>query len=272
MKKQFVVTTNVKRFTVAVNGILEAPEGVDKMALIYGDPGLGKTESALRFMNDCEKDVIFIRTKKLMTGRWFLEELVRELGETPARRTSDLFDQVVESLSLSQAVVILDEVDYLTPRTLETIRDIHDISNAPFVMIGMDRADITLQAFRPLWRRFSQIVKFEHLGKKDVKELIKNISDINIDESAIDYIMKKASVIKKETGYTKKRQGKEKHISSMTVANVYRWVHKSERIARTRGLSVVTEKDLKSKPIKKQNENKSSTVTTKGGNDAINQN
>jgi len=249
MKKKFVVTSNVKRFVVAVNGILEAPGGLDRMALIYGDPGLGKTESALWFMNECEHyDVVFIRTKKLMTGRWLLEELVRELGETPATRTSDLFEQAVESLTVSQTLVLLDEVDYLTPRTLETIRDIHDLSNAPFVMIGMDKADITLQAFRPLWRRFSQVVKFHHLDKKDITALIKEISEVKIDNTAIEYIMSTANVARKNTGFTK---GKKK-ISNMTVANVYRWVHKAERLARTRKLSVITAKDLKNKPVKKE--------------------
>lgn len=98
MKKDFAITDNVKRFMVLVNGIIEAPAGIERMALVYGDPGLGKTETAMWWANHHGQDAAFIRTKKLMSGRWLLEEIVTELGESPEWRTSDLFRQAVAIL------------------------------------------------------------------------------------------------------------------------------------------------------------------------------
>jgi hypothetical protein len=53
------------------------------------------------------------KDKEVMSGRWLLEEIVAELGESPAYRTSDLFRQCVEQLLSRPRTLIIDEVDYL---------------------------------------------------------------------------------------------------------------------------------------------------------------
>lgn len=225
MKKDFAITDNVKRFMVLVNGIIEAPAGIERMALVYGDPGLGKTETAMWWANHHGQDAAFIRTKKLMSGRWLLEEIVTELGESPEWRTSDLFRQAVAILAGTNRVVILDEVDYLThdARVIETIRDIHDTTHSPFIFIGMDQADKKLKRYRHLYRRFSQIIRFDPLTKDDVTNVMKQICDIPVDGSAIDSVCS---------------------VGSTSVAMLYRWAERFERIARTRDLKKITADDL----------------------------
>ncbi|HPA15756.1 MAG TPA: AAA family ATPase [Desulfobacterales bacterium] len=225
MKKEFAVTDNVKRFCAAVNGILQAPAGVDRMALIYGDPGLGKTETATWWVIHYGESAVYVRTKKLMSGRWLLEEVVAELGEQPAYRTSDLFRQAVDVLIGTNRVVILDEIDYLAydARVIETIRDIHDITNSPFVFIGMAQADKKLKRYRHLWRRFSEVVRFDNLTREDTAAVIRQIAEVPVNDSAIEAI----------------------HGSgNLTVAMLYRWVQKMERIAKSRNLEQITADDL----------------------------
>ena len=45
MKKVFVKTNNVKRFITMMNNLLNRAEGVPGMGLVYGEPGLGKTQA-----------------------------------------------------------------------------------------------------------------------------------------------------------------------------------------------------------------------------------
>jgi len=228
MKKEFAITSNVKRFMVLVNGIMDAPSGIDRMALMYGDPGLGKTETAMWWVNHYNREAAFIRTKKLMSGRWLLEEIVSELGESPAWRTKDLFDQAIAVLMGTNRIVILDEIDYLThdARVIETIRDIHDITHSPFIFIGMDQADKKLKRFRHLYRRFSQIVRFESLTRDDVVDVMKQICEIPFDDSAINTICSSANI---------------------TVAALYRWADRFERIARARSLELISAVDISNK-------------------------
>jgi DNA transposition AAA+ family ATPase len=122
MKKSFVKTQNVKNFIT----LMEKIQKKSKMALVYGDPGLGKTQSILWWA--AKNDAAYIRASNSMSVKWFLEELVEELGETPMRLTSDLFKQVLNQIIISPRVIIVDEIDYLLneSKVIETIRDIYD--------------------------------------------------------------------------------------------------------------------------------------------------
>ncbi len=230
MRKDFVETRNVKKFVTAVQGIIDAPEGVDRMALVYGDPGLGKTEAALWWVNHYGQGAAFVRTKKLMSGRWLLEELVSELGEAPAYRTSDLFRQCVELLIGTDRVVILDEVDYLThdSRIIETIRDIHDTTNSPFVYLGMDKAEKKLKGYRHLWRRFSQVARFEVLDLDDVRQVLAAILEVQITNEVAQAVYEACE-------------------HKPTTAVLYRWGAHIERVARARRLELVDAPDLQAK-------------------------
>ena len=111
MQSEFLMTINVKKFITLVNNLINRPKGVPGMALVYGEPGLGKSEVALWW--SANNDGILINAKKTMSPHWLLQEIVREIGEIPLYKSSDLFDQVVKALIKHTIVIIVDEVDYL---------------------------------------------------------------------------------------------------------------------------------------------------------------
>jgi DNA transposition AAA+ family ATPase len=226
LRKQFAITENVKRFTAAVNAAVEAPLGIDRFVLVYGPVGLGKTETALWWKNTQSPQSAFIRVKKAMSVRWLLEEIVAELGETPTRRTSDLFHQAVEALIGTDRALILDEVDYVADKTtlIETIRDLGDMTGTPIVLLGMPYAEEKLKKYAALKRRISQVARFESLTRKDVAEVLAQICEVQLDDSALDAIFAANKLT--------------------TVAQLYRWAAMAERVARTRKLEIVTGADL----------------------------
>src|SRR4030042_4927189 len=150
MKRVFAKTSNVNAFVSAMTRLNQRQEGIPGMALLYSEPGLGKTRTCLWW--SAQNSGVYIRTKKLMSGRWLLEEVVAELGEAPERRISDLFRQCVNMLLERPRTLFVDEVDYLAhdARVIETLRDIHDITDAPVVFIGMGQADKKLMRFKHL--------------------------------------------------------------------------------------------------------------------------
>jgi hypothetical protein len=225
MRNTFIETQSVKRFEVMIHTLLTQPVGIDRFGLLYGDPGLGKSEAAMWLLNHLSIDGVFIRVVKIMSTRWLLEELVCALGLDPAFRAKDLFDQAKEALTGTDRLVIFDEIDYLThdSKVIETIHDLGDLTNAPFVFIGMHQADKKLRRYRHLWRRFSQVIHFEPLGREDVSAVLKGVCEIKVDESVIDAVF--------ET-------------PSLTISLIYRWAQKIEGIARSRGLGKVSADDL----------------------------
>ena len=191
MKRIFVKTKNVKNFIGLIENLINKSNNIPKMGLVYGEPGLGKSQTAIWL--SAKYDGIYLRCSNLMTGRWLLEEIVKELDEIPRYLTSDNFNLCIKSPKASQKVVIIDEIDYLIndKRAIETLRDIHDETNCPIIFVGMGLAHKKIERFKHLFDRFSEIVKFETFSIADLKEIIEQLSEVPVTADAIEIIHKK---------------------------------------------------------------------------------
>ena len=191
MKKIFVKTTNVKNFIGLVENLINKPKNIPKMGLVYGEPGLGKSQTALWLA--CKYDGIYLRASNLMTGRWLLEEMIKEFDEIPRFLSSDNFNVVVKKLKQNPQVIFIDEIDYLMNnyKAIETLRDIHDETDCPIIFIGMSLAHRKLERYKHLYDRFSEILKFETFGVNDLSQIFNQLSEIKFTPDAIEYIYPK---------------------------------------------------------------------------------
>ena len=191
MKKIFVKTTNVKNFIGVVENLINKPKNIPKMGLVYCEPGLGKSQTALWLA--CKYNGIYLRASNLMTGRWLLEEMVKELDEIPRFLTSDNFNIVVKKLKQNPQVIFIDEIDYLMNnyKTIETLRDIHDETNCPIIFIGMGLAHRKLERYKHLYDRFSEVLKFETFGVNDLCHIANQLSEVLFTSDSIEYIYPK---------------------------------------------------------------------------------
>ena len=191
MNKIFVKTQNVKNFIGLVENLINKPKNIPKMGLVYGEPGLGKSQTALWLA--CKYDGIYLRASNLMTSRWLVEEIVREMDEIPRYLTSDNFNVVISKLSQKPKIIFVDEIDYLMNnyKSVETLRDIHDQTDCPIVFVGMGLAHRKLERYKHLYDRFSEIVKFETFGGNDIAQIINQLAEIKFTPETIEYIHKK---------------------------------------------------------------------------------
>ena len=191
MKRNFIKTTNVKNFIGLVENLLNKPKNIPKMGLIYGEPGLGKSQTALWLA--CKYEAIYLRATNLMTGRWLLEEIAKEIDEIPRYLTSDNFNLIVQKLKQKPQLIIVDEIDYLMNnlKTIEILRDIHDETDCPIIFVGMGLAHKKLERYKHLFDRFSEIVKFETFGVNDLSHIFNQLSEVPFTPDAIEYIYPK---------------------------------------------------------------------------------
>ena len=191
MNKTFIKTQNVKNFIGLVENLINKPKNIPKIGLVYGEPGLGKSQTALWLA--CKYDGIYLRASNLMTGRWLLEEMVKELDEIPRFLTSDNFNIVVKKLKQNPQVIFIDEIDYLMNnyKSIETLRDIHDETGCPIIFIGMGLAHRKLERYKHLYDRFSEILKFETFGVNDIRQIISQLSEIPFTPDTVEYIHSK---------------------------------------------------------------------------------
>ena len=191
MNRIFVKTTNVKNFIGLVENLTNKPKNIPKMGLVYGEPGLGKSQTALWLA--CKYDAIYLRATNLMTGRWLLEEIAKEMDEIPRYLTSDNFNLIVQKLKQKPQLIIVDEIDYLMNnlKTIEILRDIHDKTDCPIIFVGMGLAHKKLERYKHLFDRFSEIVKFETFGVNDLSQIVSQLSEVTFTPDAVEYIHSK---------------------------------------------------------------------------------
>ena len=191
MNRIFVKTTNVKNFIGLIENLLNKPKNIPKMGLIYGELGLGKSQTALWLA--CKYDAIYLRATNLMTGRWLLEEIAKEMDEIPRYLTSDNFNLITQKLKRKPQLIIVDEIDYLMNnlKTIEILRDIHDETDCPIIFVGMGLAHKKLERYKHLFDRFSEIVKFETFSTQDLKQIFDQLSEVQVDIEVIEFIHKK---------------------------------------------------------------------------------
>ena len=229
MHKLFVKTRNVKNFIGLMNNLIDKSNEVPKMGLIYGDPGLGKTQTAVWWATN--NDAVYVRAQNKMTCRWLLEKIVYELGESPSRKMADLIEQCITHLRLKPQVIIIDEVDYLINRhrIVETLRDLHDLTGVPIVLIGMQEAKTKLGKYRHLYDRISEIIEFKSFSKDDMDVIVEELSEIKITDEAKEIFFEKTNRFRQ----------------------VIKGISLLENLAKTNGLNKIDVKQVKGLTIEK---------------------
>lgn len=191
MKKVFVKTKNVKGFMNLIFNLKSKPENISKIGLVYGEAGLGKTKTALYLA--IQHDAIYVRATNSMTPKWLLEEIAKELGEIPRFYTADIFRQCVNALKSKPQLIIVDEIDYLLAdfRAIESLRDLNDETDVPIILVGMNLAKHKLKKHNHLLDRISEIYHFKEFDFLDVKQIVNELSEVEITDCAVKTIHSK---------------------------------------------------------------------------------
>lgn len=189
MKNTFAMTGNVELFMTLASSIETRDRGIPGLGLIFGEPGLGKTRTAIWYAD--KVGAVFIRALAVATVRSFLEELVVELGQEAMYRTTDIYKQAEATLRENPRLVIVDEIDRLAShwKAIEVIRDLSDQTGAPILMIGMGNSERKLARFRHLYYRLkAHIMRFTALSEADVKRFTEQVCEVELDDSAITQV------------------------------------------------------------------------------------
>ena len=187
MNKVFVKTKNVKNFVSLMEEVKQLPNNIPKIILVYGEYGLGKSETIKwwTFKNDC----IYVRANQGMSSRWLLSEIVEELGEEPFWHVQDTFNLVEQKLKQNPKPLIIDEIDYLVNNNvIEVLRDLHDRTVCPMILVGMVNIDKKLSRYPHLKDRIYKSFKFESYDKQDIKQILSELSEIPITNDGLEYL------------------------------------------------------------------------------------
>ena len=187
MNKTFIKTKNVKKFIGLMDELQRLPYNIPKLALVYGDYGLGKSQAIMWWAD--KNDAVYVRATQGMTSRWLLSEMAEELGEDPYWHTQETFTLIKNNLRQKPKIIIVDEIEYLVEKnTIETLRDLHDKTACPIVLVGMGTADKKLARYPHLMDRIYKTLKFEPFNQDDISDILKQITDLKFTDDAIIYL------------------------------------------------------------------------------------
>ena len=149
------------------------------IAVIIGDAGTGKT-TALRQYAKEDPSAIMIEVDPSFTQITLMHEIARALGVETKGAHNVVVERVIEALSGRDAVLIVDEADYLSDSALEILRRvINDKSHTGVVLVGLPRLEYKIRNLRndhqQLQSRIGVMVKLGKLTKTDASKIVSGV-------------------------------------------------------------------------------------------------
>ncbi len=188
MKNTFVRTKNVKKFISLMSEIQNLPPNIPKIALVYGEHGLGKTNTIIWWAT--RNNAIYIRANNEMTQGALLKEIAIELGERPYFLMQDNLNVILKHLRTEPQIIIVDEVDYLigNKNVIEILRDIQDMTGVAIVLVGMGLIDKKISRFKHFEDRIYKKLKFEHFDNSDIEMILGELTELKFSKEAVFYL------------------------------------------------------------------------------------
>jgi DNA transposition AAA+ family ATPase len=136
MNPTFIVTKEHRRFNEFANAVRKERT----IGICHGDAGVGKTLSARRYANWDD-----------------LEPYITEWGPRSMNRVTTLVE-----------LLIIDEAERLNATALELLRDNHDRTHLPMILIGMPGIDQRFRHYPQLYSRLGFSHRYRALGRDEL--------------------------------------------------------------------------------------------------------
>jgi DNA transposition AAA+ family ATPase len=194
-----VNTSNTGRFLTGLKAVQNRGAEEACLMVVDGQPGLGKTTNIQWWAT--QTNSVFLRAKKQWTAAWFLHELIETLGDKPPFKFQDKFKLALDLLVRRNMEaedaggvfgVVIDEVDHISRRAdlLETMRDLSDYVEAPFILVGMGNVRRNLTRFPQMSSRVARYVEFQPATLEDVQTMVKTLCEVAVKPDLIEVLHK----------------------------------------------------------------------------------
>lgn len=106
--------------------------------LLYAQAGTGKT-TTIRHYAQQYPDVILIEVDVTDTPSVLLKNIAKKIGTSTSGSLNDIKEGILEKLTDSGRMIIVDEAEQLSTKSLEILRRLHDKAGIGLVLVGMPR-------------------------------------------------------------------------------------------------------------------------------------
>lgn len=188
MKYQLVQTKNLMTLHAAMGELgMRSGGSVPKMGLLVGRTGAGKTTAVASIVPLV--NAVDIRAYAAGNLSSLMDAICFKL-KVEARRLADKQQVICKALTAKPRPLIIDEADYLchVPRALDTLRDIHDITGVPVLLVGMSGLEGRLVHLKQLARRVSMHINFEACDIADTRLVADTLCEVGIEDDLLGHL------------------------------------------------------------------------------------
>ncbi len=194
MRFRILPVKNVTRLNDAGDALINRPIGMPGMGTITGVTGAGKTSAVTWYIN--QVNGVYVRAMRLWTAKSMLAAIALELDiETRRMNNSEMVKAIVRRLAESARPLFIDEADYIVEsgQLIDTLRDIHDMSTAAIILIGMHGIEAKIRGNEQFTGRIAQWVRFLGADMEDARLLANGLCEVKVSEDLLAALHKKAS-------------------------------------------------------------------------------
>lgn len=175
MRDILIDTEATLRFDKAVDSALGSDKGLSGFILAHGQAGRGKSVAADRY--HCTRGTgSYVRVWQNWSQSAFLQRLlfeVRGTNEDMPRHNGNRCKEMIvrllkDKLKAKPQVLFIDEADRLKIDRIEDLRDIHEMTGVPIVLIGEEGLSGLLAERRRIWSRVVHEVEFGAIAAAEV--------------------------------------------------------------------------------------------------------
>ena len=167
-----------------ITALLETAYEECQNGVIYGRAGLGKT-TALRVFAKQNPEVVLIETLTTYTPNVLLKNIAKKIGVELRGSTNDINEAVIKKLQSSGRLLIVDEAENLSTRSLELLRRLHDLAGIGLVLVGTPRLLSNLKGRHgELEQLYSRVTLHWDLGDSVPREELDAIARATLPELA----------------------------------------------------------------------------------------
>jgi DNA transposition AAA+ family ATPase len=189
MKKILLETKRVVAFRSAIKVVEDTVKGQPGIMVLWGYSGRGKSSCVEKYAT--ETGALYLYVQNELTPLTLLKQICHELNGMEPSQKAKAKRIIAEELDDTPRTLLIDEADKLCINCIEHLRDIHDMTGIPLVLIGEPKIYGTLHSRKRLWSRVTKTVEFGPVTLEDIVLLGLKACDLKIKPDVANELLRR---------------------------------------------------------------------------------